>query len=58
MLIYLIKQKIVFEENEIDLKKPLIASCLTGMTACSLAFAANLLGKKNVPVYYVCFFTF
>ncbi|CAF0872631.1 unnamed protein product [Brachionus calyciflorus] len=44
--------KKLFEESKVDLSKPLIASCMTGMTACSLAFAAHLLGKSDVPVYY------
>ena len=35
------------------MNKPLIASCLTGMTACSLAFAANLIGLNKVSVYAV-----
>ena len=35
------------------MNKPLIASCLTGMTACSLAFAANIVGLNNVSVYAV-----
>jgi thiosulfate/3-mercaptopyruvate sulfurtransferase len=43
----------VFRENDVDMNKPLIASCLTGMTACSLAFAADQIGLKNVSVYAV-----
>ncbi len=40
----------MFKENDID--KPIIASCMTGMTATSLAFAAYLVGLKNASVYY------
>lgn len=55
----LIKEKTelaeLFKQNGVDLNdvnKPLVTSCLTGMTACSLAYALYLLGFKNVPVYY------
>ena len=41
-----------FEKAGIDLDKPLIASCGSGITACWIAFAASLLGKE-VPVYDV-----
>ena len=47
--------KKVFEENNVDFSKPMVASCLTGMTACSLALAAHLMGNSSVPVYYVSF---
>ncbi|XP_041352951.1 thiosulfate sulfurtransferase-like [Gigantopelta aegis] len=43
--------KILFDKAEIDLNKPLVASCLTGLTACGLAAAAHCLGK-DVPVYF------
>jgi len=32
---------------------PLVTSCQTGMTATSLAFALELVGLKDVPVYAV-----
>jgi thiosulfate/3-mercaptopyruvate sulfurtransferase len=41
----------LFEDNKVDLSKPFIASCMTGMTASSLAFAANQIGLKDVSVY-------
>ncbi len=43
----------MFKEEDVDLSKPLIASCMTGMTATALAFALNIIGVKNVPIYYV-----
>ena len=43
----------VFNKAQIDLSKPLIASCLTGLTACGLAAAAHRLSKENVPVSMV-----
>ena len=43
----------VFKEKNIDLSKNLVASCQTGMTATSLAFALEIIGIKDVPVYYV-----
>ena len=44
----------VFKDKEIE--RPLIASCLTGMTATTAAFAAYLVGFKETSVYYVKFF--
>ena len=35
----------------IDLDKPLVTTCGSGMTASALAFAAHLLGKEDVAVY-------
>lgn len=35
----------------IDLEKPLVTTCGSGMTASALAFAAHLLGKEDVAVY-------
>lgn len=40
-----------FEEAGIDLAKPLVATCGSGMTASVLAFGAHLLGKEDVAVY-------
>jgi len=39
------------EEAGIDLGKPLVASCGSGMTACTLAFALHLIGKDDVALY-------
>jgi thiosulfate/3-mercaptopyruvate sulfurtransferase len=43
--------KAAFESSGIDLAKPVITSCGSGITASALAFGLHLLGKKNVPVY-------
>eukprot|EP00128_Syssomonas_multiformis_P018589 Colp12_sorted_trinity150504_noHs@34671 len=41
----------ILQKSGVDLEKPLVASCGSGMTACVVAFAANLVGKKDVAVY-------
>ncbi|KAI8785219.1 thiosulfate sulfurtransferase [Biomphalaria glabrata] len=43
--------KKLFDDAGIDLKLPLVSSCLTGMTACGLIAAANILGKDDVSLY-------
>jgi len=40
-----------FEACGVDLDKPFTATCGSGVTACTLAFAACLLGKTNTKVY-------
>ena len=35
----------------IDLAKPVVATCGSGITAAVLAFGAALAGKPNVPIY-------
>ena len=35
-----------------DLRKPIVATCGSGITACVVSFAANLINKE-VPVYDV-----
>lgn len=40
----------VFEDAGLDLGKPLVATCGSGITASVIAFAAHLLGR-DVPVY-------
>ena len=40
-----------FNSAGIDLKKPVITSCGSGITACVLAFGLHLLGHKRVAVY-------
>jgi thiosulfate/3-mercaptopyruvate sulfurtransferase len=40
-----------FREAAVDLDKPLIMSCGSGITACNLLFGAALLGKNDVTVY-------
>lgn len=41
----------IFGENGVDLNKPIVSSCGSGVTACTTAFAAFLLGKTDVAVY-------
>ncbi|XP_012938813.1 thiosulfate sulfurtransferase isoform X2 [Aplysia californica] len=44
----------LFDNVGIDLSKPLVSTCQTGMTACAVAAAAHILGKEDVPVYNNC----
>ncbi|BFZ12464.1 hypothetical protein BsWGS_15505 [Bradybaena similaris] len=41
----------LFTGAGIDLQRPLVSSCQTGVTACGLIFAAYVLGQKDVPLY-------
>ena len=41
-----------FEKAGVDLNRPMVASCARGITACTLALGAAILGKE-VPVYDV-----
>ncbi len=40
-----------FEEAGIDLKKPVIATCGSGVTACVLLFALHLIGVDDTALY-------
>ena len=40
-----------FQQAGVDLQKPVICSCGSGITACVLAFALHLVGDENVAVY-------
>ncbi|MCW2336425.1 thiosulfate/3-mercaptopyruvate sulfurtransferase [Sphingobium sp. B2D3A] len=40
-----------FDDAGVDLDKPLIMSCGSGVTACNLVFGAALLGKEDVQIY-------
>jgi thiosulfate/3-mercaptopyruvate sulfurtransferase len=40
-----------FSDAGVDLDRPLVATCGSGMTASAVAFAAHLLGKEDVAVY-------
>jgi len=40
-----------FEAAGVDLSKPLVTTCGSGITASVLLFAANLLGKRDVKLY-------
>jgi thiosulfate/3-mercaptopyruvate sulfurtransferase len=41
----------LFAEAGIDLDRPLVTTCGSGMTACVLAFALHLVGKNDVSLY-------
>jgi thiosulfate/3-mercaptopyruvate sulfurtransferase len=43
--------KAAFEGAGIDLSKPLVTTCGSGLTAATLVFAAHLLGKSDVALY-------
>lgn len=40
-----------FEERGVDLSKPIVTSCGSGITASILAFGAHLIGKQDVALY-------
>ena len=40
-----------FTDAGVDLEKPLIMTCGSGVTACNLLFGAALLGKHDVTIY-------
>ncbi len=40
-----------FDAAGLDLSKPVIATCGSGITACTIALALHLLGHKDVAVY-------
>jgi thiosulfate/3-mercaptopyruvate sulfurtransferase len=40
-----------FESAGVDLAKPMVATCGSGVTACVLLFGAHLLGKEDVKLY-------
>jgi len=43
--------KAEFDKAGVDLSKPMITTCGSGVTAASVLFAAHLLGKQDVRVY-------
>jgi thiosulfate/3-mercaptopyruvate sulfurtransferase len=43
--------KAAFGDAGIDLAKPVVTSCGSGVTACVLAFGLHLLGKEDVALY-------
>ncbi|MBO6520762.1 MAG: 3-mercaptopyruvate sulfurtransferase [Rhodospirillales bacterium] len=43
--------KTIFDDAGIDFKKPLVASCGSGVTACVIAFAGHLIGESEIAVY-------
>ena len=40
-----------FRAGGVDLSRPVVTSCGTGVTACVLAFAMHLIGKDDVALY-------
>jgi thiosulfate/3-mercaptopyruvate sulfurtransferase len=40
-----------FDAAGVDMTKPIIATCGSGVTACTVALALHLLGHKDVAVY-------
>ena len=43
--------KRAFDDADVDLDKPMIATCGSGVTACVLLFGAHLLGKTDLSLY-------
>lgn len=43
----------VFTASGVALGEPLICSCQSGVTACGIAAAAEMLGKEEISVYLV-----
>jgi thiosulfate/3-mercaptopyruvate sulfurtransferase len=41
----------IFEQAGVDLAKPMITTCGSGVTAATLLFGAHLLGKDDVRIY-------
>ncbi|XP_041033459.1 3-mercaptopyruvate sulfurtransferase [Carcharodon carcharias] len=41
----------LFEDHNIDLNKPLVGTCGSGVTACHVALGAHLCGKEDVMIY-------
>jgi thiosulfate/3-mercaptopyruvate sulfurtransferase len=41
----------VFAEAGVDLDRPIVTTCGSGMTACAVAFALHLIGKDDVALY-------
>lgn len=41
----------LFDAAGVDLGRPIVTSCGSGVTACALAFALHLIGRSDVAVY-------
>ena len=41
----------IFYENNVDISKPIVFSCGSGMTACVLGMAYSLISDKNAVIY-------
>lgn len=40
-----------FEAAGVDLQRPIVTTCASGITSCMAAFGLYLLGRKDIPVY-------
>ena len=40
-----------FEDAGVDLSRPVVTSCGSGVTACVLLFALDLIGKEDAALY-------
>lgn len=43
--------KKLFQDSGVDLDKPFVVSCGSGISACVLALAAHMIGKDDIAVY-------
>lgn len=43
--------RVIFEDSGVDLNKPIVTSCGSGMTACVLLFALHLIGQNDHSLY-------
>ncbi|XP_053577191.1 3-mercaptopyruvate sulfurtransferase [Bombina bombina] len=43
--------RLLFQEKGIDLSRPLVATCGSGVTACHIALASFLCGKEDTAIY-------
>ncbi len=41
----------IFSQQQIAFSSPIIASCGSGVTACIIALALEIIGKKDIPIY-------
>lgn len=41
----------IFEDAGVNLDRPIVVTCGSGLTACVLAFALHLIGKEDVALY-------
>ena len=45
----------VFKDSGVDLSKPVITHCNSGMSSCTLALAAEVAGCPTVSVFHVSY---
>lgn len=46
-----VELKVLFQDAGVDLSRPVVTSCGSGVSACSLSLALHLLGHRQVAVY-------